>query len=51
MSKKEYPAKLANGYYRVREVWEDEHPSWERTVCWRMQKPSVMKPRQPCVRQ
>ena len=24
MSKKEYPAKLANGYYRVREVWEDE---------------------------
>lgn len=24
MSKKEYPAKLTNGYYRVREVWEDE---------------------------
>ena len=24
MSKKEYPAKLTTGYYRVREVWEDE---------------------------
>ena len=24
MSKKEYPAKLTNDYYRVREVWEDE---------------------------
>lgn len=24
MSKKEYPAKLTNGYYRVRELWEDE---------------------------
>ena len=24
MSKKEYPAKLPTGYYRVREVWEDE---------------------------
>ena len=24
MIKKEYPAKLTTGYYRVREVWEDE---------------------------
>ena len=24
MSKKEYPAKLTTGYYRVREDWEDE---------------------------
>ena len=24
MSKKDYPAKLTTGYYRVREVWEDE---------------------------
>ena len=24
MSKKEYPAKLTTGYYRVREVWKDE---------------------------
>ena len=24
MSKKEYPAKLTTGYYRVREIWEDE---------------------------
>ena len=43
MSKKEYPAKLTTGYYRVREVWEDEASSLARTVCWRMQKPSAMR--------
>ena len=42
MSKKEYPAKLANGYYRVREVWEDE-ASQLGAYRLRMQKPSVMK--------
>ena len=31
MSKKEYPAKLTNGYYRVREVWEDEASQTSRT--------------------
>ena len=41
MSKKEYPAKLTNGYYRVREVWEDE--ASQLGAYRRMQKPSVMR--------
>ena len=43
MSKKEYPAKLTTGYYRVREDWEDEASSWAHTVCWRMRKQSAMR--------
>lgn len=52
MSKKEYPAKLTTGYYRVREVWEDEA---SQLGAYRLLANAKAKcdenPRQSCVRQ
>ena len=43
MSKKEYPAKLTTGYYRVREVWEDEASQFGAYRLLANAKPSVMR--------